>query len=222
MIIAIAIILIASTYYYLSNNSNLLQPQILSAHISNFLKSFGPTNLLPLSNVTSGCGIATPNPNNCTILITTASYLGKNFSIINPVNFSNINTTEPFFEYVTVAVFNQSYAPIARKTLYANRGIIYPPRFSSLIPNSTYFSTNITIDGSSSYILKFSNLTPSAMGSIAKYTGQAPRNIDYFIVVSIYKDTYIEVGDEGFSQSMNVSRLVSIESKLLQQMKKLQ
>ncbi len=219
VVIAAAIVL-AFVYFYSQPQHpvGITQPVQLSNSINSFLASFGPSNPFPLLNVTTN-----PNANvnmvnsSCVALLTTAYYLGRNFSITHPVDFATLSTTEPFFEYTSIKVYNSTIAQQAASRFYSNRGFCDTKIFSLIISNSTYSSTPTTVDGNPAYILRFSNLTPAGIRyAIANYTGSTPSNVDYYMVVSMYKGVDVEVGDEGFSQTMNVSRLILLEGKILQ------
>ncbi len=216
-----AVIILASAYFYTHNHSQpagITQPVQLSNSINSFLISFGPSSSFPLLNVTTNSDVYVNMVNSsCVALLTTAYYLGRNFSITHPVNFGTLSTTEPFFEYTSIEVYNSTIVQQAESRFYSNRGFCDTKIFSLVISNSTYSSTPVTVDGNPAYILRFSNLTPAGIRyAIANYTGSAPSNVDYYMVVSMYKGVDVEVGDEGFSQTMNVSRLILLEGKILQ------
>lgn len=197
----------------------------ISGKIRGFLTSFDSSNPFILSNLTTVSNENVPMINSsCAALITSAYYTGRNFSVIHPpINYSTLSKTEPFFEYVTIAVYNKTIAPLATNLFYSNGGFCDKKILSILISNSTYSSTKININGTPAYMLEFSNLTPSGVILAAEnYTGKAPDNIDFFIVTAMYKSVEVEAADVGFFQSMNASRLILMESKILQHVKQIE
>lgn len=202
-----------------------IAPSFLS-NLTGYLATFSRNNAFPLSNLTSNGdeNVSLVNVSGCGAILTTAYYLGSNFSLSHPLNFSRLSATKPFFEYISIETYNQTVAPRAMKLFNSNGGFCDKTIFSLVISNSTYSSTPTSVDGNPAYILKFSNLTPAGISyAIASsgYAGKAPSNIDYYMVATMYKNVDIEVGDEGFSQSMNVSRLVIAANTLLQNIKPL-
>ena len=222
-----------TTVYTTSVSTTSYTTTISSPFISNltrYLEVFDRSNVFPLSNLTTNndADVHLVNVSGCGALLTTSYYLGSNFSLVKPVNFSRISKTIPFFEYLSIETYNNTVAPNATRLFNSNKGFCDTEIFSLVISNSTYSSVPMTVGGNPAYLLEFSNLTPAGIGYAITnsrydgYVGKAPSNVDYYLLATMYKNVDIEVGDEGFSQSMNVSRLVLASNSILQYVKSTQ
>lgn len=145
-------------------------------------------------------------------------YLSKEYNLSMPLNFSQLNQSGPFFDYLLVTQYNDPSA--ASKLFYSNGGYCNADSYKPIISNSTFSDSKISIDGNTAYLIEASDLTPQGIRyAIDNYTGTAPSDVSYFIVKMFYKNVSIAAGEEGFSGSMNVTALVEEVNNTFQHIK---
>jgi len=141
---------------------------------------------------------------------------------INPEMNGNISTpiapsfnkSEPFVAFMQIQEISPSNISHALSMLSEYQG--YCSELKPLLEyNSTFSSTQISIDGQNGYLVKFDYLNQNALNlTSTPYIGPMP-NVSYYIIAVPYKNTIVTVAYWGFTGYMNVSQMEDLAAKLI-------
>jgi energy-converting hydrogenase Eha subunit A len=126
----------------------------------------------------------------------------------------SFNKSEPFVAFTQIQEISPSNISHALSMLSEYQG--YCSELKPLLEyNSTFSSTQISIDGQNGYLVKFDYLNQNALNlSSTPYIGPMP-NVSYYIITVPYKNTIVKVAYWGFTGYMNVSQMEDIASEII-------
>jgi hypothetical protein len=126
----------------------------------------------------------------------------------------SFNKSEPFVAFTQIQEISPSNISHARSMLSEYQG--YCSELKPLLEyNSTFSSTQISIDGQNGYLVKFDYLNQNALNLTSiSYIGPMP-NVSYYIIAVPYKNTIVRVVYWGFTGYMNVSQMEDLAAKLI-------
>jgi len=179
-----------------------------SLQISNILNSYHIPNLDLFAD------------NQGSIKMCFVNYSGAVF--INPEMSNNLSTpiapsfnkSEPLAAIMDILEISPSNISHALSMLSEYQG--YCSVLKPLLEyNSTFSSTQISIDGQNGYLVKFDYLNQNALNlTSTPYIGPMP-NVSYYIIEVPYKNTIVRVAYWGFTGYMNVSQMEDLAAKLI-------
>ena len=176
----------------------------------NFISAYNlPTDLIPT-------GVYSISNSTCHTTTYGKWYL-SNYSSGSPsivLNYSKLNQTKPFAEYITIVVVDPAFLNNYTQILGANGycGNIY----KKILTNASYNITSVNFAGKTGDLTKIYNFTDAGLIlTTSYYLGPRP-DIAWYATGVLYKNVKIGVGVWGSRNYMNASQIIQLTNQTVQ------
>jgi len=186
-------------------------------HITNYnLSSLQISNILNTYNIPNLDFLADNHGSfkMCFVNYSTAVFINPEMSNLSAPIAPSFNKSEPFVAFMQIQEISPSNISHALSMLSEYQG--YCSELKPLLEhNSTFSSTQISIDGQNGYLVKFDYLNQNAFNlTYLSYIGPMP-NVSYYIIAVPYRNIIVRVVYWGFTGYMNVSQMEDLAAKLI-------